>query len=84
MKHWLKRRQGLGVIETLLAGLQLEDECNYKDYLRMTSENFEEIFQLIKDDIRKENTKIREPIPPRLKLAVTIRFLSTGESYKSL
>ena len=74
----------MGVIETLLAGLQLEDECNYKDYLRMTSENFEEIFQLIKDDIRKENTKIREPIPPRLKLAVTIRFLSTGESYKSL
>ena len=83
MKHWLKRRQGLGVFETLLAGLQLEDECNYKDYLRMTSENFEEIFQLIKDDIRKENTKMREPIPPRLKLAATIRFLSTGESYKS-
>ena len=50
----------------------------------MTSENFEEIFQLIKDDIRKENTKMREPIPPRLKLAATIRFLSTGESYKSL
>ena len=50
----------------------------------MTSENFEEIFQLIKDDIRKENTKMREPIPPRLKLAATIRFLSTEESYKSL
>ena len=83
MKHWLKRRQGLGVFETLLAGLQLEDECNYKDYLRMTSENFEEIFQLIKDDIRKKNTKMREPIPPRLKLAATICFLSTGESYKS-
>ena len=83
MKHWLKRRQGLGVFETLLAGLQLEDECNYKDYLRMTSENFEEIFQLIKDDIRKKNTKMREPIPPRLKLAATICFLSTGQSYKS-
>ena len=26
---------------------------------------------------------MREPIPPRLKLAATIRFLSTGESYKS-
>ena len=32
----------------------------------MTSENFEEIFQLINDNIIKENTKIREPIPPRL------------------
>ena len=32
----------------------------------MTSENFEEIFQLIKDDITKENTKMRELILPRL------------------
>ena len=84
VKPWCKRRQSLGVYETLLAELQLEDECNYKSYLRMTSENFEKIFQLIKVYIRKENTKMREPIPPRLKLAATIRFLSTGESYKSL
>ena len=53
MKSWFKRRQSLGVYETLLAELQLEDECNYKNYLRITSENFEEIFQQIKDDIRK-------------------------------
>ena len=84
VKPWCKRRQSLGVYETLLAELQLEDECNYKNYLRMTSENFEKIFQLIKVYIRKENTKMRGPIPPRLKLAATIRFLSTGESYKSL
>ena len=32
----------------------------------MTSEDFEEIFQLIKDDVIKENTKMRELIPPRL------------------
>ena len=32
----------------------------------MTSENFEEIFQLIKDDIPNENTNLRELIPPRL------------------
>ena len=32
----------------------------------MTSENFDEIVQLIKDDITKENTKVRELIPLRL------------------
>ena len=31
----------------------------------MISENFEEIFQLIKDDITKENIKMRELIPPK-------------------
>ena len=32
----------------------------------MAYKNFEEIFQLIKDDITKENTKMRELILPRL------------------
>ena len=60
----------------MLAELRLEDEHNYKVILRMTFENFEEIFQLKKDDITKENIKMRELIPPRL--AVTNGFLSTG------
>ena len=52
---------------TLLAELRLKDEYNYNILLRMTSEKiFEEIFQLIKDDITKENTKLRELISPRL------------------
>ena len=38
----------------------------------MTSVNFEEIFQLIKDDITKENTRMRETTPYRV---------STGELY---
>ena len=50
----------------LLAEVRSEDEYDYNILLRMTSENFEEIFQLIKDDITKENTKLRELIPPRL------------------
>ena len=49
----------------------------------MTSEIFEELFQLIKDNIPKENTNLRELIPHRLPLAATIGFLSTGELYKS-
>ena len=52
--------------ETLLAELRLGDKYNYKNYLRMTSENFQEIFQLIKDNITKENTKKRDLISLRL------------------
>ena len=65
MKPWLKRRTNLEFYESMLAGLRLENEYNYNILLRMTSENFE-IFQLIKDDITKPNTKLRELIPPRL------------------
>ena len=83
MKPWLKRRKNVELYGTLLAELPLEEEYNYNILLRMTSEIFEELFQLIKDNIPKENTNLRELIPHRLPLAVTIGFLSTGELYKS-
>ena len=66
MKPWLKRRKNLEFYETLLAELRLEYVYNNNILLRMTSENFVKIFQLIKGDITKENTKMREFIPPRL------------------
>ena len=53
MKPWIKRRKNLELYGTLLAELRLEEEFSYNILLRMTSENFEEIFQLIKDDILK-------------------------------
>ena len=53
MKPWIKRRKNLELYGTLLAELRLEEEFNYNILLRMTSENFEEISQLIKDDILK-------------------------------
>ena len=57
-------RKILKFYETLLAELWLEDKHNYNILLRMTSENFEEIFWLIKDDITKEKAKMRELILP--------------------
>ena len=59
MKPWLKRRKNVQFYETLLTELLLEEEHNYNILLQMTSENFEEIIQLIKDDIPKEDTKLR-------------------------
>ena len=44
MKAWLKRRKNLEIYGSLLAELRLEEEYNYNILLRMTSENFEEIF----------------------------------------
>ena len=58
VKPWHKRRKNLE--------LWLEEEYNYNIRLQMTSENFDEIFQLTKDDIPKENTNLRELIPPKL------------------
>ena len=66
MKPWLKRRKNLEIYETLLAELRLKEEYRFNILLQMTSVNFEEIFQLIKEDLTKKNTKMGELIPPRL------------------
>ena len=55
----IKEEKNLGFYETLFAELRLEDEHNCNILLRMTSENFKEIFQFINEDITKENTTIR-------------------------
>ena len=75
--------KNLKFYEILLAELRLEDKHNCNILLRVTSESLEEIFQLIKDGITKENTKMRELILPRLQHAATIGLLSIGELYKS-
>ena len=49
----------------MLAELPSEQEYNYNILLPMTSENFDEMFQLMKDGMPKENSKLRERILPR-------------------
>ena len=50
----------------------------------MPSESFLELLNLIAADITKQTTNMRDPIPPELKLAATIRYLSTGATFTDL
>ena len=81
---WLQRRSKLGVFNTILQEMKLEDREDYKNYLRMTEENFLELLTIVKGHIEKQNTQMRDAIPTSVKLAATIRFLSTGASYIDL
>ena len=76
----MTRRNKLGVDNTLLQEFRLEDEDEYKRFLRMTPDNFSELLKLIETDIQKQNTYLRDAIPAKIKLAVTLRFLATGSN----
>ena len=76
----MTRRNKLGVDNTLLQEFRLEDEDEYKRFLRMTPDNFNELLKLIETDIQKQNTYLRDAIPAKIKLAVTFRFLATGSN----
>ena len=84
VKPWLQRRNSHGFYSQLLCELRLEEKEISGNYLCMAPENFEKLLGYIKEDIWKEDTHLRESIPPETKLALTIRFPATGNSYQDL
>ena len=83
-KPWLLKRNELGFYNNLLAEFRLEDEDWYKNYLRMSANDFDELLSLVNDDLVKQNTHLRDSIPAAIKLALTIRYLATGISFTEL
>lgn len=63
-----------------------EDEATtekFEDFFRMTPESFEELFRLLEPRLTKQ-TAVRNPIPARTRLEITLRYLATGDSNRSL
>ena len=58
VKPWLQRRQSRGFYDQLVSKLRIEEEDIYKNYLRMKPEHFDEILDIIRNDILKQNTHI--------------------------
>nr|CAH7721791.1 unnamed protein product [Callosobruchus chinensis] len=70
---------------TLLSDLWLEESTGqFKNFVRMSSENFEILINLIGPKVENKNTRFQEAIPFKERLATTMRFLATGDSYTSL
>nr|CAH7713811.1 unnamed protein product [Callosobruchus chinensis] len=47
----------------------------------MTAEDFERLIILVGPTISKMDTKFRKAIPVQDRLAITLRFLATGDSF---
>ena len=87
VRPWLSedRRRQLGHYSTLLnRELRCEDVSTYTNYLRMPPDLFDEILEKITPIIARQDTRLRDALPPGLKLALTLRHLATGDNYPSL
>lgn len=57
---------------------------HYKNFTRMTPSNFEFLLYKIGPKIKKQDTAFRRAISIEGRLAVTLRYLATGDSHSSL
>jgi hypothetical protein len=56
----------------------------YKNFIWLNPTDFEYLINLVGPRIRKSNTTFREAISVQDRLAVTLRYLATGDSVTSL
>ncbi|KAG8228409.1 hypothetical protein J437_LFUL003882 [Ladona fulva] len=66
----------------LLDTLRLEDEIGFRNFVRMSPVDFECLLEMVGPRISKKETNFRVPFSATNRLAVTLRFLASGDSYR--
>ena len=84
VRPWLMQREEKGAYHNIMADLYATDIPGFTNYMRMTPEFFEMIKTRLEPHLARQATNYRAPISVGEKLALTIRYLATGESYTSL
>lgn len=60
------------------------DKYLFKFFTRMSKSDFEFLMNRIRPNIQRQDTNMRNAIPVTTRLAITLRYLATGDSFKSL
>lgn len=79
-KKWLIERRKFSHM-TLLKELDGDD---FRTYLRMDHYCFDELLNLVRPLISKQNTHLREAVSAEERLVVTLRYLASGREYNDL
>ena len=82
VREWIRRRHN-GAYHHLMRELervQAMDVSSYLNFVRMNASTFETLLTKVAPLIARKDTNMRDAIPPGECLAVTLRFLATGEN----
>ena len=83
-RAWMKKRKQKGAYENIVMELAVEDTAAFKEFMRMNYEQFKELVCYIEQKIAKQPTQMRKPVSAAERVALTVRFLATGETFRSL
>ena len=86
-RPWLLRRAQFGYYENLMRELEAEDPSAYRGFVRCDPDMFREILERIRPRLTRQHNNYnthQRPLDEGLMLAITMRYLATGQSYRSL
>ena len=83
-REWLLRRPIHGQYDAPLQELRIENPEAFTHFLRMYMACFHYLLTRVEDHLNPTPSNWRQPVSPGLKLALTLRFLATGECYRSM
>ncbi|KAJ8883091.1 hypothetical protein PR048_014930 [Dryococelus australis] len=56
---------------------------DFRNMLRMSEMHFDDLLERVRPHITKTDTNMRQAVTAKLKVDVTLRYLATGDSFKS-
>ena len=83
-RNWLLRRDSLGYYSRLMRELEDEDPDEYRRFIRHDPPFFAELVQRLGPRIMRYDNNFRKPLSPGLMIAITLRYLASGNSYLDL
>lgn len=83
-KEWVGRRDEEGFCVKLYRELRSEEPALYRNFLRLSFDQFDHLLSLVSPLISKQDTVMRKSISAKDRLILTLRFLTTGESFNSM
>ena len=78
-KQWFQQKQNFGHV-MLLNELRINHPDDYRNFLRMDEESFDELMDMLTPLIQKKDTRMRV----LKRLSVTLRYLATGNTFEDL
>ncbi|XP_071581623.1 uncharacterized protein [Temnothorax nylanderi] len=87
-RYWvhpiLQRKQQQGDWYNLIQEMRFQNDETFFSYMRMSSTMFDFVLAKVGPKITKMETNWRRPIPAASRLAMTLRYLATGDGYQTI
>ena len=67
-----------GDYENLMRELERESQGDFTNFMRMEPRTFQELLLRVRPRLTKQDTNYRKALEPSLKLAITLRYMTSG------